>query len=215
MSQASSPQVIVEEPQEYAALKGARGPKKASCCGAFKSSIVLLLVALFLGGIVFLLWPSTPEVEVKEITLDGISISQDDDSSSIIPSFSLDVSLELVLEIKNENVYGLTYDNILVHIFYRGDEIAQVESDGGSVGARSVTNATATLELEGKQILDNFGDLWSDVSNRSVPLVAVAELKGNLELLFFRPYIEVNSTCELVVDPEEKVITSQECNIDI
>lgn len=211
MSGASSSRNAAAQQQQqydYGALRGddPSGSRTAassagSCCKAFRSSLVLLGVALLLGGIAFLLWPTAPEVEVKDISLDGIDISQDDDdsSSSIIPSFTLDVTLELVVQITNKNLYGLTYDHIRVHVLYRGDEIAQVQADGGSVPSQSVTNATATVDLQGKQILDNFGDLWSDISNRSVPFVTVTQLTGNLDLFFLHPHIQVCASSLLLL----------------
>lgn len=167
--------------------------RKRRCCQT--ACVVLAVVgALALVGLIagagYVFWPVSPDVEVKEWKLNGISMNSEE-SESFIPSYQLNVSIELMLQIANPNYAGVKYDNLTVLILYRGVEIGEVQSEGVSIKARSTVNFTATVNLEGKEILENVKDLLVDYSKRELPLTTYTTIDGAVQLYFFKPLIQV------------------------
>ncbi|KAL2630776.1 hypothetical protein R1flu_015462 [Riccia fluitans] len=155
-----------------------------------------------------------PDVNVRHVKLNGIRIDFDEvDRKSMLPAIHLDVSLKLDLLITNRNFFGANYDKVFAHIKYRGDELGQMESTGGRVPARSAVRAEAALELQGKQLYQHVPELLVDVANRELPLEVVAVFFGVVEAFFINKNEKVTATCNVVIDPKDKVILSQECNL--
>jgi hypothetical protein len=190
-------------------------PRRSRLCGASPWAIVLVsLILVLLAGSIFtagfVFWPTPPEVEVKDWKLNGISIDTKN-TGSILPSVYLNVSLDVLVEIANPNHAGLVYDNVTVRIEYRGDEIGQVQSEGSRIMARSTANHTATVELEGNEIIGNAKQLIADYASGKMPLRTYTSVDGNLQLWFVKPLLKVTVACDLVVNPMNKTILSQEC----
>lgn len=156
--------------------------------------LVLLTVSIITAGFVF--WPTQPDVEVKKWKLNGISIDTKE-TESILPSVQLNVSLDMVVEIANPNYAGMVYDDVTVRIVYRGDEVGQVQSEGSRIKARSTANHTATVELEGNEIIDNAKQLVQDYANGKMPLTTYTTFDGSLQLWFVKPLLKVR-TCSLL-----------------
>ncbi|KAL3688720.1 hypothetical protein R1sor_015029 [Riccia sorocarpa] len=176
--------------------------------------LVAALTVLSVGGIVYLLWPIEPDVNVRHVKLTGIRIDfEEADRKSVLPSIRLDVSLKLDLLITNRNFFGANYDKVFAHIKYRGDELGEMESTGGRVPARSAVTAEAALDLEGKQLYHHVPELLVDVANRELPLEVVAVFFGVVEVLFFNKSEQVTAACNIVIDPKEKLVLSQDCNL--
>ncbi|KAG6556669.1 hypothetical protein Mapa_001610 [Marchantia paleacea] len=176
--------------------------------------LVIAISVITIGGAGYLIWPAEPGIDVRRIKLDGISIQYDDsDKRSVLPAIHLDVNLKLDLLITNRNFFGANYDKVVAHIKYRGDELGQVESTGGKIPARSTVSAVAALDLQGKELFQHVPELLVDVANRELPLDVVAVFFGAVEVLFFDKYEEVTVSCEMLIDPKDKVVLSQHCNL--
>jgi len=171
--------------------------------------LVLLTALIFTAGFVF--WPTSPDVEVKQWKLNGISIDTKETESSILPSVQLNVSLDVLVQIANPNHAGLVYDHVTVRIVYRGDEVGQVQSEGSRIKARSTANHTATVELEGGEIIGNAKELVEDYYNGEMNLTTFTTVDGALQLWFVKPLLKVTVACDLVVNPKNQTILSQEC----
>lgn len=185
---APPPVVTYRRPKYGAAIK--------ATCGAVRSSITMLFLALLLSGAGFLVWPATTEVVVKQIKLDGIDVEKDPGSSTLVPSLILHISMEMLLEVTNSNYFGVSYDSIVVQIFYRGDEIGQAVLEQAEVPARSTVSVPAVLDLKGQQIFKNVAALWADTVNRKIPFDTVTQFSGAVELFSWRPQVKV---CSLVI----------------
>ena len=87
-----------------------------------------------LDGFVF--WHKALEVKVKEWKLNGISINSKE-TESMLPTYQLNVNLDMVVEIAIFNHTGLVYDTIVIWIVYRGNKIEQVQAESFRIGAHS------------------------------------------------------------------------------
>ncbi|KAJ7519780.1 hypothetical protein O6H91_20G055300 [Diphasiastrum complanatum] len=186
-------------------------------CDTFWPTIAILVaLCLLLPLVGFVLWPQSPELEVKQWKLNGISIdSSSTQGGSILPEVGLNVSWDLLVAVENPNYVGLAYDSLMVQVLYKDSEIGEVESAGGSVAACSTANVTATVSLQATQILYNVKDLLIDVANRELPLTTYTTINGAVQLLLLKPHITVTVACEVVVDPKAQEILRQDCGLDL
>lgn len=186
----------------------ARDSKSSVLWRAFK----VFLLALLLVVLGYFLFPRETQVEVKTISLQGISLHVGD-KTSLIPTVYMDVSLDLRLKIINSNFFGVLYDKLVVEIFYRGDNLGSVESRGGEVPSRSMVMATAKLELLGAPLLNHAAALISDVANREVPMQTVTYFNGAVEMFSLRPKIKVKVYCNIIMDPIDKEVLNKTCSL--
>lgn len=188
-------------------------PRSRACPFSWPIVVVSVIMVFLVGSLVtagFVFWPSAPDVEVKQWKVNGISVDSRE-TESVLPAYQLNVSLEMLVEIGNPNYAGLVYDDVEVRIVYRGDEIGQVQAEGSTIKARSRANHTATVELEGNEIFDNAKELVADYYNGELPLTTYAAFDGSLRLWFVKPLLKVTVACDLVLNPKNNTILSQEC----
>lgn len=170
-----------------------RRRRLSSCPFSWPIVIVTVILVFLVGSIVsagFVLWPTPPEVVVKEWKLNGISIDSRE-TESILPAYQLNVSLAVLVEIANRNYAGLVYDDVTVRVVYKGGEIGQVRSEGERIGARSKANHTATVELEGNELFGNAKELLADYYNGKLPLTTYTSFDGFLKLWVVKPVLKV------------------------
>eukprot|EP00250_Pteridium_aquilinum_P012375 c20690_g1_i1 orf=38-772(+) len=172
-------------------------------------TILLLLAVSFISA--FFMWPRTIEMTVSDLTLSKIhfNIKKGD---SFIPQVFLDLTLDLRLQARNPNFFGVTYENFTVSISYEDDEIAEVESYGAELDALSTSYANATLDIHSYQIASNVLRLLADIASKALPLQTVTICKGHINVLLFKLPLEGKATCNLVVNPQDQIVISQDCD---
>ncbi len=166
-----------------------RGGLWLSLTGSFFIIIIIIMLLTVCAG--FFFWPSQPVVELKRWKLDGITMDQRHDGKSIFPVVDFNVTLDVLLEIKNRNFAGVEYDYWRTRILYRDSEIGDVKLKGGSIRARSVVRVPAVINLETRQILENASELWMDYLDRRLPLTTRIQFIGALQFFFLKPHMEV------------------------
>ncbi|KAJ7565531.1 hypothetical protein O6H91_02G064200 [Diphasiastrum complanatum] len=162
--------------------------QRCCCCQPVLGFLIFLLMVGFTG---FLLWPRNPNVEVTRTDLQGISLNTLQSNGSLFPTVFLNVDMTLDLQIMNPNLFGINYDLLTVHIMYRGHEIAVVNSTGGRIPARSIAHSTATMNLQGLQVLHDIPFLLIDMADNRLPLDTLTIFAGTVEIFFFKPYAEL------------------------
>ncbi len=150
-----------------------RGGLWLSLTGSFFIIIIIMLLTVCAG---FLFWPS---------------MDQRHDGKSIFPVVDFNVTVDVLLEIKNRNFAGVEYDFWRTRILYRDSEIGDVKLKGGSIRARSVVRIPAVINLETRQILENASELWMDYLDRRLPLTTRIQFIGALQFFFLKPHMEV------------------------
>lgn len=171
--------------------------------------ILILFSCLLLAGAAFVLWPSQPEVELEHWELNGINFDSKE-GKSIIPVVYLNISLDVVLRIKNPNFVGIYYDYLKVEICYRGSYLGDAKLRGGHILARRTELVPAVLNLEAREILENAAELLADIACGEVPLTTHIKIIGDVDLQAFRPHIDVGDY-NLEIIPSLDSVCCQDC----
>lgn len=176
----------------------------ATSCACF--SLVLLAVAAVAA---FFVWPRSLEMTVMDLHLGNIHFNV---VKGLIPQVFLTITLDVRLRVRNPNFFGVTYDTVTVSILFEGDEIGDLQSQGDDFQARSTSYVDATLDLNSYQIASNVLLLVAALDNGALPLQTVTVLNGHINVLWFELPLQGMVSCNLVVDPQEQVLISQDCD---
>ncbi|XP_024401731.1 uncharacterized protein [Physcomitrium patens] len=176
--------------------------------------IIILFSCLLLAGTAFVLWPAQPQIELEHWKLVGINFDTKEEGRSIIPVVYLNISLDVVLKIKNPNFVGIYYDFLDVEIQYRGSYLGNAQLKGGHILARRTVLVPAILNLEAREILENASELLMDIAHGEIPLTNHIKIVGAVDLQVVRPHIDVHVSCDVVVDPKTKLVIRQYCGLD-
>ncbi|MCO5557848.1 hypothetical protein L7F22_011420 [Adiantum nelumboides] len=183
---------------------------RGSCGRVCACVCCFLLVVIAIAA--FFVWPRSLNMSVDDISLGKIHF-QIKREGSIIPSVYLNLTLDLKLEAENPNYFDVTYETVIVSIYYDDDELGEVESHGGNIGALSTSSVDATLELNSNQIASNVLSLLADVYNGAVPLQAVTTFDGHINVFWFKIPLEADVTCNMVIDPNGQTVVSNSCSV--
>eukprot|EP01018_Ginkgo_biloba_P016647 Gb_10353 [translate_table: standard] len=145
---------------------------------------VALALVLFLAAcaLVYLLWPSNPEIQVVRLKLNHIRVKTKK-SGSILPHVFVDISLGLTVKVKNKDHFGIGYKHVKVGIVYRGEKIGSVWSQSGYVPPRRTAYVDATLDINGIEVLNDVFHILADIARRQLPLRTVTEIEGRIRVL--------------------------------
>ncbi|KAI5055263.1 hypothetical protein GOP47_0030408 [Adiantum capillus-veneris] len=187
--------------------RGCSWQRLGRICGCLCCSLLI-----FIAIVAFFVWPRSLGVSVDDISLGKIHF-QIKREGSLVPSVYLNLTIDMKLEVENPNYFDVTYETVIVSIYYKDDEIGEVESHGGDIGAQSTSSVDATLELNSNQIASNVLSLLVDVYNDAVPLQAVTTFDGHLNVFWFKIPLEGDVTCNMVIDPDDQVVVSKSCSV--
>ncbi|KAH6779388.1 hypothetical protein C2S52_010625, partial [Perilla frutescens var. hirtella] len=159
---------------------------------------------LFLVAAAYLLWPSDPELSIVRLRLDRLHFNTRSE-------ISLDATLQLTVTIRNQDLYSLNYDLLLVSIGYRGKPLGYVTSGGGNVASRETSYVNATLQLDQVEILTDVDLLLEDLAKGAVMFDMVSVIGGKLGVYFFDLPLKTKMQCEAVVNTLNQTISRQSC----
>ncbi|KDP33657.1 hypothetical protein JCGZ_07228 [Jatropha curcas] len=161
-------------------------------------------VILLLSAVVFFLYPSDPALQVDRIRLNHIRVNSS-------PKLTLDISLSLLMRVRNRDFFSLDYDSLDVSVGYRGRELGLVRSQGGKLRARGSSYVNATLDLNGLQIIHDVFYLIEDLARGVIPFDTDTMIEGELGLLFFKIPIKARVSCEVYVNTNNQTVARQDC----
>ncbi|KAA8540423.1 hypothetical protein F0562_024658 [Nyssa sinensis] len=161
---------------------------------------ILLLVALA----AYSLWPSVPDLKIARLRLDRIEIHT-------APQIAIDITLALIVQVINRDLYSLDYHSLYVAIGYRGKQLGFVRSDHGLVRARGSSYVDAKLEFDGVEVLSDIMFLLEDLARGSVPFDTVTEVCGQLGLFFFEFPLKAKVSCVVYVNTSNQTVVRQNC----
>ncbi|CAK9185661.1 unnamed protein product [Ilex paraguariensis] len=159
---------------------------------------------LIAAAAVYLLWPSDPELSIVRLSLDRLKIR-------VLPSPSLDITLDLVVKIRNRDFYSIDYESVIVGIGYRGKQLGVATSAHGHVRARASSYINATLVLDGVEVLSDAILLLEDLVKGVIPFDTVSMIRGRIGLFFFEIPIEAKVSCEVEVNTDNQTVVRQNC----
>lgn len=146
--------------------------------------ICIALTLLLLATAVYLLWPSDPELSVVRLKLDRLHFHTS-------PKFSLDITLDLTVKVRNKDFYSIDYDSLLVAVGYRGERLGFMTSDGGHIRARGSSYLNTTLRLDGVELLSDVIFLLEDLARGAITFDTESVVNGKLRLFFFELPLKV------------------------
>ncbi|CAL1397757.1 unnamed protein product [Linum trigynum] len=170
-----------------------------SCCGrglkiCLVVACILLLVIAVALVVLFLvvLKPKEPKITTKSVTLDRIQ-------SAILPRPFLNLTLGLVVEVKNPNYGSFRYDDSNAYLVYRGDLVGVSPIPAGYQKARSTQTIRTNITLMAGEFLKDFefyGDLLKGVLN----FTSTSSLHGKASIFkVLKTEVSSNCTCEISV----------------
>ncbi|GMQ08670.1 hypothetical protein CsSME_00052289 [Camellia sinensis var. sinensis] len=174
--------------------------RKQRRCRLISAAAFLLLLSLSL----YSLWPSEPYLNLSRLRLHRIHIHT-------VPSISVDVALNLTVNVRNVDLFSIDYNSIVVSIGYRGKQLGLVTSDRGYVRPRGSSYVNATLELEGVEVLSDVILLLEDLARGSIAFDTVTEFHGKLGFFFFDVTLKAKVSCEVHVNTRNQTIIRQNC----
>eukprot|EP00249_Psilotum_nudum_P016970 c26083_g1_i3 orf=293-979(-) len=178
----------------------------------FLRSAFGLLAVVLVGISAFFLWPRQTGIHMTLLRLEGVHVDVKR-GDSIIPRVFLDITLRLRVRVVNPNYFGVDYKSVTAVIFYNEEKLGYVDSEGGKVPARSTAYVSATLNLTGIELGRNVLSLLEDLAARRVPFSTKAHFRGRIRILFFEVPMEADVSCNLVIDPEDQAILSEDCDL--
>ncbi|CAK9174615.1 unnamed protein product [Ilex paraguariensis] len=170
-----------------------------------RQRIILCTTTLLLAAsVIYLLWPSDPYLSIVRLHLDRLKIRTR-------PLPCLDITLDLIVKVRNRDFYSIDYDSLTVAVGYRGKQLGFITSDNGHVKARGSSYINATLVLDGVGILSDVIFLLEDLAKGSVPIDTVTQVRGQLGLFFFEFPLNAKVSCEVYVNTHNQTVFRQNC----
>ncbi|KAK9697724.1 hypothetical protein RND81_08G056500 [Saponaria officinalis] len=192
-----------EPPPTYVILQC--HPQTTTIFRILRRVIILTLSLLLVSLIIYLLYPSNPELRLVRVRLNHIRLH----TRTHPPS--LDLSLLVTLRVRNRALLSAVYSAVTVDISYRGRQLGFVKSSGGKIRAKQSSYVNATLVLNGFEVLHDFFYLIEDVASGFVPFDTVSTFRGYVGFFFFKIPIKAKVSCEVDVNPLNQKIIHQNC----
>jgi LEA14-like dessication related protein len=139
--------------------------------------ILFTVSLILLAAIMYVLWPSDPDVKIVRFKLNRVHIHT-------FPRVAVDISIFVTVRVRNTGVYSMGYTFLDVGVGYRGKRLGHVRSESGHVRARGSSYVDAVLEFDGVELLADVVYLLEDLARGTVPFDTVTEIKGQLGLFF-------------------------------
>lgn len=181
---------------------------------AYAAALVICL-GLLLGGAFYFFWPSQPEIQVSHTQFNDMNFQTIPNPGSDVPYLFMNTSMNMFLQIKNTDFFNVWYDSVNVGLGYRGQMIGVFESEGGRLAARQTVYLNSTLELYGTEVSNDVGNFLEDLARKELPLDTVAEFSGGIRLLYAKFSLKKAVSCEVVVNPDNQTVLSQDCGLVI
>ncbi|CAI9114106.1 OLC1v1014747C1 [Oldenlandia corymbosa var. corymbosa] len=170
----------------------------------WRRGLIWLGSLLLIAAIVFLLWPSDPEVSVVRLRLEHLRVHT-------FPTLNLDITLDTTVKVRNRDFYSIDFNSLIVAIGYRGKQLGYVTSDHGHIKARGSSYINATLELKGVEIFSDVLPLIEDLAKGEITFDTVSRIGGQFGLFLFEFPLKGKVSCEIIVNTRNQTIEHQNC----
>lgn len=187
----------------------ARSSRRRCCFIAFGVFIFLLLlfvVVLVLALTVFK--RRDPETQLLSATLDGIS------PRITFPTIQvqLNITLNLVLLLKNRNHVTFSHGPGQSILIYRGRQVGEADLPPGTVPAMQSSKVTSKLVLQMEKMAADMGNVVSDVLAGKIVMSSQTTIPGRITALkIIKKHVVTTSECQFTIGIPSMKIQSQEC----
>ena len=191
-----------EENEEERNRRRRRRRKKKRCyicCGSLCGILIIIAIVLITLGLT-IFRPKEPKIGVESITLE--ELRGDIGILSLPPTIHLNVTLGLVVSVRNPNPVGFRYTESTCHMFYRGLEVALIPIPPATIGPRKSIRFVSHLDLLADRLLldDDTDHLIRDFLAGSLPFSTTTHVSGRVNFLnLLRPRVKATSRCDVTV----------------
>lgn len=161
------------------------------CCGVVILFIIILLVVLI---VLFttILKPKQPKILAHDVIIQDFQFQ-------LLPAFKLNVSLGLVVTIKNPNYGSFKYKNGTASVYYHEEDIAAVQMEDGEIPARGTKDiSTSVLVIADKLILNP--SFLADLLTGCFNFTSSSTIPGKASLFkIMKIHATANADCNIFV----------------
>lgn len=153
-----------------------------------------------------------PQIHVENISLESFNGNI---SLNIPPTFTLNVTLGLVVSITNPNKVGFKYTNSTAHLFYRGVDVGLVPIPPGQIGAGGTEQISSTLTLLADRLITNT-HIFSDLISGSLSFSTTTDISGRIDFFhIFKHHVDTSTVCNITISILNKSIDGAVCTYDV
>ncbi|KAF5174855.1 Late embryogenesis abundant protein [Thalictrum thalictroides] len=169
--------------------KSRRGLK--ICCAVAAVIIGILIVTLVIVYFT-VLRPKQPITIAHPATLQKVEFV-------VFPELKLNISLGLVITIKNRNYGSFAYKGTTTYINYRGGLVAEAPITGDKIQSRGKLNVTTSVEIIADRLITN-PNFWMDLNAGSFNFSSSTTLKGRVNVFnIIKADATAQSMCHITV----------------
>ncbi|KAL5978381.1 hypothetical protein ACLOJK_029498 [Asimina triloba] len=172
--------------------KSSRRRRLKVCCGISLIFLVILIVVLII--LYFTIFkPKQPIVQAQPATLQHVQVLL-----TIPPQ--LNVTLGLVLTVKNRNYGGFKYKDSTAYVYYYGEVVAEAPIENGLLPARSTRNISSSVVILGDRLL-SIPKFWVEVFQGQMNFTSSVELSGKASFLkIIKVNAKASTKCNIAVN---------------
>ncbi|KAK4714201.1 hypothetical protein R3W88_020108 [Solanum pinnatisectum] len=162
------------------------------CCGVtLLLSIVLIIVSITLFHTI--LKPKKPQIILHPISLDEIE-------SQILSRLSLNVTLRLIITIKNQNYGSFKFEDSIASLIYHGNNsVGEIVIEHGTVPSKGKLNTRSYANITGDKLVKS-PYFIKDIEAGSLNFTSYLTLHGKVKMLkIFKIHAIVNSYCDISI----------------
>ncbi|KAL1537362.1 hypothetical protein AAHA92_29886 [Salvia divinorum] len=179
-----------------------RIPKSLKICGIITAVVIVTLIVTVLVLWLAVLKPKNPKITLQQVTLEHISLGSD---------FQINVTLGMLLTVKNPNHASFRYENTTAFVSYRGSPVAEAPIQEDTIPARGSRDISTDLFVDADSLVANAG-FGEDVAARRLNFTSSTTLHGRAEVLnLFKMTATTYTTCVISVYIDTQNATSV-CN---
>ncbi|ONI10051.1 hypothetical protein PRUPE_4G024900 [Prunus persica] len=134
--------------------------------------VLVVLVVLF----VTILKPKEPSIFTKPVTLESFELV-------VTPVVRLNVSIGILITVKNPNYGGFKYENSTAHISYRGNVVAEAPIEKDTIPARATHNITSSVSILADKLVTDTHFLGDVILVGVLNFTSETTLHGKVSLL--------------------------------
>ncbi|OUZ99646.1 Late embryogenesis abundant protein [Macleaya cordata] len=184
--------------------------RKRRCCIALISVLLLFLtlfiIILILAFTVFK--PKDPKTEVLSTKIDGISPRVSFPALKI----ELNITVDLEILVHNPNRASFKHGQGQSLVFYRDNQIGEVDIFPGRIPARGSETLKSRLTLEADKFGSDLSRLISDVLAGEMVIETKTRVPGRVTFLgFIKKHAVALSNCQITIGFPDLKVRQQQC----
>ncbi|KAJ3670410.1 hypothetical protein LUZ60_010734 [Juncus effusus] len=154
--------------------------------------LILLIIFLVLFFRFYLFKIRAPKISASGITLENFAFTPP-------PIVSINITLGILINVKNPNYADFNYKSSDSTIFYHGTQVGLTEMPAGLVKARSTALVNTTVHVDGASMITS-PDLVPDLGSGFLSLDVYTSLTGKVVIIkIFKIRATVDSVCTVTI----------------